>query len=218
MLRVGAESHDTFDAGAVVPGAVEEHDLAAGREVLDVALEVPAGGLALGWLLQGDGAGTTGVEMLVEALDGATLTGGVATLEEDDVLLAGVLGPVLPLQQLDLEGALDVLVLIAAHALFVGVVLAPGVDALAVWGDQYRVVFIGVIHHVPLGGCEVDEVHVFFVGVAHALHLFFGLVSETSTPSILLLNRCGGGSRLPLKCIKNRSSRWLARAVRGAVD
>src|SRR5699024_12793613 len=131
--RVCVEADDTCDAGAVVLGAVEEHDLAAGREVLGVALYVRAGGLALGWLLQGDGAGTTGVEMLVEARDGATLTGGVATLEEDDVLLAGVLGPVLPLQKLALEGALDVLVLIAAHALFVGVVLAAGVDALAVW-------------------------------------------------------------------------------------
>ena len=72
VLSVGAEAHDALDAGAVVPGAVEEHDLAAGWEVLDVALEVPAGGLALGRLLQGDGARTTGVEVLVEALDGAT--------------------------------------------------------------------------------------------------------------------------------------------------
>src|SRR5699024_1993405 len=172
VLRVGAEAHDALDAGAVVPGAVEEDDLATGREVLGVALEVPAGGLAFGRLLQGDGAGTTRGGPRVEAGAGAGLAGGVAALEEDDVFLAGVRGPGLPLQQLGLEGALDVLVLIATHALFVGVVLTPGIDALAVWGDQYRVVFIAVIHHVPLGGCEVDEVHVFFVGIAHAVHLF----------------------------------------------
>ena len=48
VLVVGAEPHDAFDAGAVVPAAVEQHDLAGGGQVLDVALEVPLGALALG--------------------------------------------------------------------------------------------------------------------------------------------------------------------------
>ena len=37
---VGAEPHHVLDAGAVVPAPVEDHDLAAGREVLHVALHV----------------------------------------------------------------------------------------------------------------------------------------------------------------------------------
>ena len=41
VLVVGAEPHDSFDAGAVVPAAVEQHDLAGRRQMLDVALEVP---------------------------------------------------------------------------------------------------------------------------------------------------------------------------------
>ena len=36
-----AEAHHALDAGAIVPGAVEEHDFAAGRQVLDIALEIP---------------------------------------------------------------------------------------------------------------------------------------------------------------------------------
>ena len=41
VLLVGAEAHDPLDAGPVVPAAVEQHDLPAGREMGDVALEVP---------------------------------------------------------------------------------------------------------------------------------------------------------------------------------
>ena len=48
VLLVGAEAHHVLDAGAVVPGAVEQHDLAGRRQVGDVALEVPLRPLALG--------------------------------------------------------------------------------------------------------------------------------------------------------------------------
>jgi hypothetical protein len=39
-VRVRAETHHPLDAGAVVPGAVEEDDLSRGRQVRDIALEV----------------------------------------------------------------------------------------------------------------------------------------------------------------------------------
>jgi hypothetical protein len=42
--------------------------------------------------------GATRVQVLHEPLDGATLAGGVAALEEDHVFAGGVLGPVLELQ------------------------------------------------------------------------------------------------------------------------
>ncbi len=41
VLGPGAETHDPLDAGPVVPGPVEQHDLARSRQVGDVALEVP---------------------------------------------------------------------------------------------------------------------------------------------------------------------------------
>ena len=150
MLRLGAEAHDALHAGAVVPRAVEEDDLSGRWEVLDVALEVPGGGFTRGGLFQRDDAGTTGVEVLVEAFDGAALAGGVASFEKDDVALACGLGPVLPLEELDLQGALDVLVLGAFHLLVVRVVFAPRVYALAIGFDQHRIVLVAVIDVVSV--------------------------------------------------------------------
>jgi hypothetical protein len=39
-LVLGAEAHDPFDTGAVVPAAVEDHDLAPGGKVRYVSLQV----------------------------------------------------------------------------------------------------------------------------------------------------------------------------------
>ena len=40
VLLGGAETHHVLDAGAVVPAAIEDHDLAGGREMLHVPLDV----------------------------------------------------------------------------------------------------------------------------------------------------------------------------------
>src|SRR5690606_37336369 len=117
VLLRGAVPHDAFDACAVVPGAVEEHDLARGREVRDVALEVPLLLFALGRNLERDDACTTGVQVLGEALDRSTLASGIATLKDDHDLLARLLDPRLQLEQLDLQLALELLVLLALHLL-----------------------------------------------------------------------------------------------------
>ena len=105
-----AEAHHALDAGAVVPGAVEEHDFARGGQMLDVALEVPLRALALVRLFQRHDARAARIEMLHEALDRAALAGRVAPLEQNDDLLAGFLDPVLRLQELRLQRqhALDV--------------------------------------------------------------------------------------------------------------
>ena len=102
-LALGGEAHHPLDAGAVVPRAVEEHDLAAGGQVGDVALEVPLGLLALGRGGERDGADDAGVEALGDALDDAALAGAVAALEDDDDLLAVVDDPVLEADELGLE-------------------------------------------------------------------------------------------------------------------
>jgi hypothetical protein len=41
VLGLGAEAHDVFHAGAVVPAAVEQHHLAGCGQVLHIALKVP---------------------------------------------------------------------------------------------------------------------------------------------------------------------------------
>jgi len=71
------EAHHPLDAGAVVPGAIEEHDFAAGGQVGDMAL--------------GD------------ALDDPTLTGRIAALEDHRHLGAGAPHPVLQFDQLPLQ-------------------------------------------------------------------------------------------------------------------
>ncbi len=102
-VGLGAEAHHPLDAGPVVPGAVEQHHLAAGRQVADVALEVPLAALALVRSGEGGDAADPRVEALGDALDDAALAGGVPPLEQHyDLELVG-LDPVLEPHQLVLE-------------------------------------------------------------------------------------------------------------------
>lgn len=115
-----------------------------------VPLEVPLGTLPLGGLLQRDHACTARVQVFHEPLDGAALTRGVPSLEENDMPRAGALAPVLQFEQLDLQQPLLEFVLVAAHPLVVRVVLPPGVYRDTIGRDQYRVVVIVVIDGVAL--------------------------------------------------------------------
>ena len=103
VLLLGAEAHDVFDAGAVVPAAVEDHDLAGGREVLDVALHVHLRLLAVGRRRQRDDAEDARADPLGDRLDRAALAGGVAALEDDDDAQALGLDPFLQVAELDLQ-------------------------------------------------------------------------------------------------------------------
>ena len=89
-LVFGAEAHHALDAGAVVPAAVEQHDLAAGRQMRDVALEIPLRALALVRRRQRGDAADARIEPLGDALDDAALAGGIAAFENHhDLELAG---------------------------------------------------------------------------------------------------------------------------------
>ena len=52
----------------------------------------------LGWFGEGDDSGAARVEMLHKPFDGAALARGVATFEQDDDFLTGLLHPALDLQ------------------------------------------------------------------------------------------------------------------------
>ena len=103
VLLGRAEAHDVFDAGAVVPAAVEDHDLAAGGKVLDVALHVHLALLAVGRRRQRDDAEDARADPLRDGLDRAALAGCVAPLEHDDDPLAGFADPVLKVTELFLQ-------------------------------------------------------------------------------------------------------------------
>ena len=103
VLLRRAETHHALDAGAVVPAAVEQDDLAAGRQVGHVALEIPLRALALAGGRQRRDAADPRIEALRDALDDAALAGGVAAFEDHDDLELLVLHPVLQLDQLALQ-------------------------------------------------------------------------------------------------------------------
>ena len=100
---VGAEAHHALDAGAVVPGAVEQHHFAAGRQMRDVALEIPLRALALARRRQRGDAADARIEALRDALDDAALAGGVAPLEQHHDFELLVDDPVLQLDELALQ-------------------------------------------------------------------------------------------------------------------
>ena len=88
-----AEPHHVFDAGAVVPAAIEDDDFAGGRKVLQVALHVHLGFLAVGWRRQRDDPEHARADALGERADRAALAGAVASLEHDDDAQALFLDP-----------------------------------------------------------------------------------------------------------------------------
>ena len=92
-LLLGAEAHHALDAGAVVPAAVEDHDLAGRRQVRDVALDVHLRLLALGRRRQRDDAEHARADALGDRLDRAALAGAVAAFEHDADLQSLVLAP-----------------------------------------------------------------------------------------------------------------------------
>ena len=82
VLLLGAEPHHVLDAGAVVPAAVEDHDLAGRREVRHVALHVHLALLAVRRRRQRHEAEDARADALGDRLDRAALAGGVAPLED----------------------------------------------------------------------------------------------------------------------------------------
>ena len=84
MLVRRAEAHDIFDAGAVVPAAIEDGDLTTGRKVLHVALHEHLALFAVGRRGQGNHPEHARADLFGDRLDGATLAGRIATFEQDD--------------------------------------------------------------------------------------------------------------------------------------
>src|SRR5215470_109454 len=77
-----AKAHHALDAGPVVPGPVEQHDLPAGWQMRQVPAQVVVALLVRGGLLQGDDPGAARIQVLREPPDRTALARGVATLED----------------------------------------------------------------------------------------------------------------------------------------
>src|SRR6266404_2506858 len=94
-LGLRAKAHDTLDAGAVVPTAVEQHHLSCGGQVSGVALKVPLGLFAFGRSGESDHPADAWVETFGDALDSASFACGIAAFKNCDDLKALLLDPLL---------------------------------------------------------------------------------------------------------------------------
>ena len=101
-LNRGGEPHDFLDPGTVVPRAVKNHDFSRGRQVGDVALEIPLGFFAFRRGGQRHDPGDTRREILGQPFDGAAFAGGVPAFKDDYNPGAGLLHPPLQFCQLGL--------------------------------------------------------------------------------------------------------------------
>ena len=103
VLFLRAEIHHVLDAGAIVPTAVENDDLAPSREVLHIALHVHLRLLPVRRGGKGHEAKHARANAFADGLDRAAFTGGVAALEDNDDPQLFVFNPLLQFAQLPLE-------------------------------------------------------------------------------------------------------------------
>ena len=78
-----AEFHHPLDAGAIVPAAIKDDDLAAGRKMPHVSLDIHLRLFPLGRRGQRDDAEDARADALGDRLDDPALAGAVAALEHD---------------------------------------------------------------------------------------------------------------------------------------
>ena len=117
VLFLRAKAHHIFHASAVVPTAVENHDLARRREMLHVTLEVHLRLLAVGRRGQRHKSEYARADSLGQGPDGATLARGVAAFEDDDDAQPLLLDPILEMTQPGLKLAKFLVVFLRFHFL-----------------------------------------------------------------------------------------------------
>ena len=115
VLVVAAEPHDPLDPCPVVPGPIEQDDLAGCGEMGEVALDVQLALLPIRGRGQCDVLEHAGAAALHDAADHAALAGGVPPLEHDDHPRALGHRPRLQPRQLDLQLREFFLELLARH-------------------------------------------------------------------------------------------------------
>src|SRR5262249_22306819 len=116
VLLFRAEAQHVFDAGAVVPAPVENHDLAGSRGVLEVALHVELGLLAIGRRRQRHLAEYAMADTLGDRLDDTALAGGISPFEDHDYPRTLFLDPILQRAELCLQLAQRLFVLLTFQA------------------------------------------------------------------------------------------------------
>ena len=124
-VLLGRVFHHPFDAGAIVPAAVEDHDFASRWQMLHIALQEQLLAFVLAGRTQRNHAKCARADALGHAPDQSALARGIAAFADDDDAGAGFTNPVLQIAELDLQ-LFKLLLIILARELQVGLVLPPG--------------------------------------------------------------------------------------------
>src|SRR4030095_7618802 len=115
MVLFGAKTHHVFDAGAVVPAAVKDHDLARCWKLLNVTLHEHLRFFPIRRRRKRHHSKHAWAHAFGDGLDGSPLAGGVASFEHDDDSGSSGLNPILQMTKLDLKLAQLLLVSFAFH-------------------------------------------------------------------------------------------------------
>ena len=110
-----------FHHRAVVPAAVEHHHCACCGQPVDIALEIPACGLAVGGFGKRHHVADTGVQVFAHHVDGAALAGRVAAFEDHDDAFSVRLDIGLHAHELPLQPVHRGVVILALHLCGVGI-------------------------------------------------------------------------------------------------
>ncbi|CDF82983.1 hypothetical secreted protein [Pseudomonas knackmussii B13] len=165
VLLVAAKAHHPLDPGAVVPAAVEQHDLPRRRQVRDVALEVPLGLFAVVRRGQRGDPAHARVEALGDALDHTPLARRVAAFEKNHHLVPALHHPALQLHQLALQ-AEQLAEVAAPGVLFLivvgNVLIEQRVEAAHVFQQLQLQLFVALVEQFA-----VDAVHQAFIDQGH---------------------------------------------------
>src|SRR5580765_1949877 len=112
-ILLAAKTHDAFHASAIVPGTIEDHELAPGRQMRHEALEIPLRILAIRRFAGREDTRFARAHVLGEPLDGAILAGAVAPFDDNEYAPALRDQPALQFDELDLQRAQIVFVFAA---------------------------------------------------------------------------------------------------------
>ena len=115
----GAETEHLFHHAAVIPGPVKQGDFATGRQMLDIALEIPLRCLAVRGFGQRNHPRHPWIKIFAYPFDRTAFSGGIAPLEHHGDTGFGGFDPGLELHQLDLQRGHGRLVFLAPHAFLI---------------------------------------------------------------------------------------------------
>lgn len=100
-----AKAHYLFNTRAIVPAAIEQNQLLGGGQMRGIALKIPRGIFAVGWLSQCDYPRIPWTEMFNDAFDCPVFASGIAALEDHQDFVSVLDDVMLDFDELDLEGA-----------------------------------------------------------------------------------------------------------------